>query len=74
MPFSVSSQRHLPQQHVAGVAGGDSVKGVHAELVEVVRRVLRSDVGSKEEEGRYKFRFSRSSIERPQQFSSIFCF
>ncbi len=38
-----------PQQHVAGVAGGDPFKGVHMKLVEIVGGVLRSNVGSKQD-------------------------
>ena len=33
-----------PEQHVAGVAGGDSFKRVHMEVVKVVGGVLRKDV------------------------------
>lgn len=36
-----------PEQHMAGVAGGDPFKGVHLKLVEVASGVLRMNVGSK---------------------------
>lgn len=38
----------VPQQQVAGVAGGDSLEGVHSKLVGIVGGVLRTDIGSED--------------------------
>lgn len=37
----------LPEQHVARVAGGDLLEGVHMKVVGIVGGILRTDVGSK---------------------------